>query len=61
MKMPRAKASGVFFFPDSKRESPQALSFAEYEYVHKTIRWFYYFFFAGQLPDRLLSGNFLIL
>lgn len=25
------------FFQDSKRESPQALPFAEYEYVYKTI------------------------
>lgn len=24
-------------FQDSKRESPQALPFAEYEYVYKTI------------------------
>lgn len=25
------------FFQDSKRESPQALPFAEYEYMYKTI------------------------
>ncbi len=43
------------FFQDSKRESPQALPFAEYEYVYKPYRWSYSCYYLHNFENYLVT------